>query len=132
MEEVFFYNWERKPIMQWINFKLRSDKGTKVVSFEVKVTKSIFEATVIVETELEDLIKLKKDLIKLYELNIRNFLFVSSDSRLIIDLRRDESGRIYQKFLINEPKTNNNLTVKDYFDQTFLPDLNESLNKILM
>jgi len=132
MQEVFFYNWERKPVMQWSDFNIIDDEKVGFVSFDVKVSKSIFEASVRIKTDLSEVIDFKKNLNKLFQQKCLVVVFASSDEDIKIKLRREKSGRIYQNFWIRELDTKNNLTVNDYFDQTFLPELIDEINNIIM
>lgn len=132
MREVLFYNRERKPIIQWSDFKMIDDEKISLVSFDVKVSKSIFEASVRIKTGLSDLIDFKENLNKLFQQKCLVVVFTSSGEDLKIKLRREKSGRIYQSFWIRELDTKNNLTVNDYFDQTFLPELIDEINNIIM
>ena len=43
MKEVFFYNWKREPVMQWSDLNIIGVEEAGLVSFDVKVSKSIFE-----------------------------------------------------------------------------------------
>lgn len=132
MKEVFFYNWERKPVMQWSDFNIIGDEEAGLVSFDVKVSKSIFEASIRIKTELSGLIDFKENLNNLFEQNYLVVVFTSSDEDIKIELRREKSGRIYQSFWIRELNAKNNLTVNDYFDQTFLPELIDEINNLII
>lgn len=132
MAEVFFYNWERRPVMIWSNFSRIEHRNVDVASFDATLSKSIFEASVMIRTNLNDLIGFKENLNKLFQQKCLVVVFVSSDERIRIEFRREKSGRIYQSYLIKEEGTNNNLAVSDYFDQTFLPELIGEINTILM
>lgn len=132
MKEVFFYNWKREPVMQWSDFNIIGAEEAGLVSFEVKVSKSIFEASIRIKTELSELIDFKENLAKLFEQNFLVVVFTSSDEDVKIELRREKSGRIYQRFCIRELSARNNLTVNDYFDQTFLPELIDEINNFIM
>lgn len=132
MKEVFFYNWKREPVMQWSDLNIIGVEETGLVSFDVKVSKSIFEASIRIKTELSELIDFKENLAKLFEQNFLVVVFTSSDEDIKIELRREKSGRIYQRFWIRELSARNNLTVNDYFDQTFLPELIDEINNFIM
>ncbi|GAB6865250.1 hypothetical protein [Bacteroides acidifaciens] len=132
MKEVFFYNWKREPVMQWSDLNIIGVEEAGLVSFDVKVSKSIFEASIRIKTELSELIDFKENLAKLFEQNILVVVFTSSDEDIKIELRREKSGRIYQRFWIRELSARNNLTVNDYFDQTFLPELIDEINNFIM
>jgi hypothetical protein len=132
MKEVFFYNWEREPVMQWSDLNIIGVEEAGLVSFDVKVSKSIFEASIRIKTELSELIDFKENLAKLFEQNFLVVVFTSSDEDIKIELRREKSGRIYQRFWIRELSARNNLTVNDYFDQTFLPELIDEINNFIM
>lgn len=131
MAEVFFYNWERRPVMIWSNFSRIEHRNVDVASFDATLSKSIFEASVMIRTNLNDLIGFKENLNKLFQQKCLVVVFVSSDERIRIEFRREKSGRIYQSYLIKEEEANNNLTVNDYFDQTFLPELIDEINTII-
>ena len=132
MKEVFFYNWKREPVMQWSDLNIIGVEEAGLVSFDVKVSKSIFEASIRIKTDLSELIDFKENLAKLFEQNILVVVFTSSDEDIKIELRREKSGRIYQRFWIRELSARNNLTVNDYFDQTFLPELIDEINNFIM
>lgn len=118
--------------MQWSDLNIIGVEEAGLVSFDVKVSKSIFEASIRIKTELSELIDFKENLAKLFEQNILVVVFTSSDEDIKIELRREKSGRIYQRFWIRELSARNNLTVNDYFDQTFLPELIDEINNFIM
>lgn len=89
MKEVFFYNWKREPVMQWSDLNIIGVEEAGLVSFDVKVSKSIFEASIRIKTELSELIDFKENLAKLFEQNILVVVFTSSDEDIKIELRRE-------------------------------------------
>lgn len=132
MVDITFYNWERKPIMQWTNFIWNESEEENIVCFDVKFSLSIFCASTKIETHLIDVVNLHKNLLLLYQQKLSTVVFTSLNEMLEIKLRREKSGHIYQTFIIKEPGTKSCLTAYDYFDQTFLPELEDDIKNALI
>lgn len=67
MENVIFYNSERTPIMLWHNFLLVDGEKEDVLTFDVKIQKSIFTVAATYKTNLKDLLALKNHINLLYQ-----------------------------------------------------------------
>lgn len=131
MKEIIFYNSTRIPIMNWSNFILDRNKEG-VLYLNMKVKKSIFIVDTICEIYLRDLLALKKNIELLYQQRIHKVLYTSFDELLNIELEWKEYGHIKQTFVIKEGQTNSSLEIVDYFDQSFLPELVNSMDSVLI
>lgn len=129
--EICLYNWERKPIMRWINFAWSEKENRRFIHIYVEISKSIFEASFSIEVSSIALNNFKENLNLLYNQIVAKVAFTSCDGLLKVELFRDEVGHIYQILHISDPQTRSCLAIKDYFDQTFLPELENSINSIL-
>lgn len=129
--EVYLYNWERKAIMRWFNFVWSEKENERFIHIDVEISKSIFEASLSIEVSSIALAKFKENLNLLYNQVVTKVTYVSCDGLLKIELFRNEVGHVYQMLHISDLNTRSSLVVKDYFDQTFLPELENSINRIL-
>ena len=115
MKNIIFYNSERIPIMQWYNFLLVDREKEDILTFDVKIKKSIFTMNATYKTNQKDLLALK---------NYINWLRV--------ELEWENMGHIKQKFVIVEEQTGSCLEVGCLFDQTFLPELEADMDDVLI
>lgn len=130
MEKVILYNWKRIAIMELSNFRASNHLPNNCISFETMISKSIFNAYTTIHTSIESLQNFQSDIAKLLKQNSYHVVFVSSDNALRIELNDDPAGHVYQKIELKADEMNC-LTINDYFDKTFLPELINDINSII-
>lgn len=117
--------------MHWSDFVLDRNKKD-VLYLNMKVKKSIFTVDTLCAIYLRDLLALEKNIKLLYQQRIHKVLYTSFDESLKIELEWKECGHIKQSFVIKEGQTNSSLEIIDHFDQSFLPELIDSMDSVLM
>lgn len=132
MENIIFYNSERTPIMLWHNFLLIDGEKEDVLTFDVKIQKSIFTVAATYKTNLKDLLALKNHINLLYRQRIHKIVYFSLNEQLRVELEWEDMGRIKQKFVVIEEHTGSCLEVECFFDQTFLPELEANMDDMLI
>lgn len=130
MKKLVLYNWNRIAIMEWSDFQIGKDSIAQHIDFETFISKSIFNARIAIHTSMGSLLNFQSDIVRLLNLNGSHAVFKSSDNILKIELRDDLAGHVFQSI---ELKTDdfNVLTINDYFDKTFLPELITDINNII-
>ena len=132
MEQIVFYNSERESIVQCYNFRCERRMEDNILQFDLQAQTSIFNVSGTYKASVVDLQKFKEQLDSLYVGNLQKVAFISMDKLLHIELELERTGRIKQYFSIRRDRTmDNGLTLETYFDQTFLPELSDSIKKIL-
>lgn len=131
MNDLYFYNHDRKPRIQCCFLALKKMNRRDVLYFTITAEVSVFSAYTQDVIYIEDLMSLQKKLSLLYQHKKDKISFTSLNDVLKIDLEYLDSGHIIQRFYIREKGTQGLLMIEDYFDQTFLPELNENIDKIL-
>ena len=111
---------------------LLNDNKENTLYFKVKAEKSIFIVSTVCKTCCKDLLAFEKHIQLLYEERVNKVTFASSDGLLRIELKREEYGRIKQYFFIMEESTKSFIEIIDYFDQTFLPELKDNIEGIIV
>ena len=132
MGNIIFYNSERTPIMQWHNFLLVDGEKEDVLTFDVKIQKSIFTVAATYKTNLKDLLALKNHINLLYQQRIHKIVYFSLNELLRVELEWEDMGRIKQKFVVIEEHTGSCLEVECFFDQTFLPELEANMDDMFI
>lgn len=132
MEQIVFYNSERESMVRCYNFRCERCMPDTILQFDLQAQTSIFNVSGTYKANVVDLQKFKGQLVALYVGNLQKVVFISMDKLLHIELEMERTGRIRQYFSIRRDRTmNNGLTLKTYFDQTFLPELSDSIGKTL-
>ena len=132
MKNIIFYNSERIPIMQWYNFLLVDREKEDILTFDIKIQKSIFTVAATYNTNQKDLLALKNHINLLYQQRIHKIVYSSLNEQLRVELEWENMGHIKQKFVIVEEQTGCCLEVGCLFDQTFLPELEADMDDVLI
>ena len=82
MKNIIFYNSERIPIMQWYNFLLVDRGKEDILTFDIKIQKSIFTVAATYNTNQKDLLALKNHINLLYQQRIHKIVYSSLNERL--------------------------------------------------
>lgn len=131
MNELFFYDRERNPIMRWFDFFLEKKYDSRYLRFKVEITISIFSVKTEYDVEVDDILKLRDDLKQMHDQKIKDINFCLLDEYMNIELTKDEHGIINVRFYIEDKPHNGNIKFSYLFDQSFLPELIDSFNRIL-
>lgn len=132
MEQIVFYNSERESIVQCYDFCCEKRMEDYILQFDLQAQISIFNVSGIYKASVVELQKFKEQLDSLYVGNLQKVAFISIDKLLHLRLELERTGRIKQHFSIWKDQTmHNGLTLETYFDQTFLPELSDSIEKTL-
>lgn len=118
--------------MLWHNFLLVDGEKEDVLTFDVKIQKSIFTVAATYKTNLKDLLALKNHINLLYRQRIHKIVYFSLNEQLRVELEWEDMGRIKQKFVVIEEHTGSCLEVECFFDQTFLPELEANMDDMLI
>ena len=132
MEQIVFYNSERESIVQCYDFRCERRMEDNILQFDLQAQTSIFNVSGVYKASVVDLQKFKEQLDSLYVGNLQKVAFISIDKLLHVGLELKRTGRVKQHFSIWKDQTmHNGLTLETYFDQTFLPELSDSIEKTL-
>ncbi len=130
MEQIVFYNSERESIVQCYNFRCERRMEDNILQFDLQAQTSIFNVSGTYKASVVELQKFKEQLDSLYVGHLQKVAFISMDKLLHIELELERTGRIKQHFSIWKDQTmHNGLTLETHFDQTFLPELSDSIGK---
>lgn len=114
--------------MKWENFRRLKES----VYFGVEVTYSIYMGAIECRSSLDDLKTFEKELADLYERQRGEVRFFSRDALLSLFLQWSEYGHIRQSYLLADPQNRANfLRLNFYFDQSFLTELQESIQQVI-
>lgn len=126
MEDIYFYNSNRLPIMSWHKIK----RENKKIFFNINITKNIF--TIKYEGCIDNtgLLLLMDNLNEIYIGNKNIIEFTLFSPPLKIKLVKDISGIINVKLLFIDSGYNAIMEIAYTFDQSFLPELINHLSLI--
>lgn len=131
MGNVFFYNSDRKLVMEWNNFRIKKfDEGRKVFVFEIRAYTPSFSVLTTCSSYFGDLLAFKNGINALYQRKTHEASYTSFDEILKIRLYQEEYGHIIQEFSILNTKGDSILKIESYFDETFLPELEVSIRNL--
>lgn len=126
-KNITFKNNYGLDILYFENIELLFDNELKLIRFQLRIEFEFFRANTLLEVEEFDFMKLNECLYKMYNDQLKTFLFNPIGEQFIMKFELQENGQIKVSVILNNSLFTGKLKFNYITDQSFIPDLLKNL-----
>lgn len=126
-KNIIFKNNYGLDILYFENIKLLFDNELKLIRFQLRIEFEFFRANTLLEVEEFDFMRLNECLYKMYNGQLKTFLFNPIGEQFIMKFELQENGQIKVSVILNNSMFTGKLEFNYITDQSFIPDLLKNL-----
>ncbi len=118
-------------VITFTEIRFDIDDVLERVLFKLFVDFDVFNVELTTEAELSDFLSLKEGLLNIYSNKMKTYIFNPIGDLLFMKFDLEETGNINIEVVINNITFSGRLNFQFSMDQSFLPEIDESLECIL-
>lgn len=131
MDDIFFYDRDRNPMIRWFDFSLDERRSFRHLRFKMEINISIFSVKTEYDIDIKRVLKLRNELKQMHDQEIKYVRFCLLDGFTNLEFFEDECGVIRVDIYLEDKPHSGNLELSYPFDQSFLPELIRSFDEVL-